>query len=455
VNIRDGRIYASVPVETAEPLDRRIPTLARHDPHADARRFVIIGGGAAGYGAAQALRENGFRGRLVMITREDRAPYDRPNLSKDYLQGHAEAGWMPLRPDDFYKECDIELACKKVVTRVDAAAKTITFESGETQGYDTLLVATGGESRKLNIPGADLRNICVLRSFADADSIIEVASRSRRAVVIGASFIGMEVAYGLAELGLEVTVVAPSGEPFERTLGAEIGRLFRRLHESHHVTFKLGSIVYCFEGSSHVRAVVLESGERIETDMVVAGVGVYPITGFLKGVNLHEDGSVLVDEHLRAAEDLYAAGDIASYPDPRTGERTRIEHWRMAQQQGRVAALNMLGRETRFESVPFFWTRQFDAGLLYVGHASAWDEIIYQGEVSSCDFLAFYAKAGRVLAVAGMNRAREMAAVEELFRLGRMPSPACLKGVATDFAALLGDAAMKAGRDESVGELTV
>ena len=192
--------------------------------------------------------------------------------------------------------------------------------------------------------------------------------------------------------------------------------------------FKLGSIVYRFEGSHNVEAVVLDNGERIETDMVVVGVGVRPATSFLEGVTLDEDGGVVVDSRLRAADGLYAAGDIARFPDPRTGERVRIEHWRTAEQQGRVAARNMAGCDEAFDSVPFFWTRQFDRGLLYVGHAPAWDEIIYRGEVSSQDFLAFYVKDGRVLAVAGMNREREMAAAEELMRLDRMPTPDQLKG---------------------------
>ena len=248
-----------------------------------------------------------------------------------------------------------------------------------------------------------------------------------RVVIVGASFIGMEAASSLCERGLDVTVVAPSSEPFELTLGLEVGALFRRLHESHGVRFKLGSIVYGFEGSHKVEAVVLENGERIETDMVVVGVGVRPATSFLEGVTLDEDGGMVVDSRLRAADGLYAAGDIARFPDPHTGEHVRIEHWRTAEQQGRVAARNMAGRDAAFESVPFFWTRQFDRGLLYVGHAPAWDEIIYQGEVSSQDFLAFYVKDGRVLAVAGMNREREMAAAEELMRLGRLPTADALK----------------------------
>jgi NADPH-dependent 2,4-dienoyl-CoA reductase/sulfur reductase-like enzyme/nitrite reductase/ring-hydroxylating ferredoxin subunit len=444
VRAEGGNIIVSLPDESA---DRRTPAMARRDSSSDGRLFVIVGGGAAGYAAAQTLREDGFRGRVCLVTREDRAPYDRPNLSKDYLSGHAEAGWMPLRPDAFYEDYGIELVCKKEVTRVDARAKTITFEGGGTLGYDALLVATGGSPRRLNIPGGDLKNVHLLRSFADADSIIASAKSSARAVVAGASFIGMEAAAALAGRGLEVTVVAPSAEPFESTLGAEVGGLFRRLHEERGVKFKLGSIVFRIEGASKVDAVTLKSGERIETDMVLVGVGVHPATGFLEGVTLHEDGGVIVDEHLRAAEGLYAAGDIAHYPDARTGERLRIEHWRMAQQQGRVAAHNMAGRVTAFDAVPFFWTQQFNAGLLYVGHASRWDEIIYQGDVAGRDFLAFYVRGGRVSAAAGMNRDREMAIMEELLRLDRAPSPARLGVDAFDLTSLL-DAAL---REEAPG----
>lgn len=415
VRIEGERVLVSAP-------DRSTVVKAVSDPVSDPRQFVIVGAGAAGYAAAQTLREEGFRGSLVMITRENRGPYDRPNLSKDYLHGHADPEWMPLRSEEFFSEHDIKLILNREVTRVDAHTKTITFESGETMDYDALLVATGGTPVRLNITGADLKNVCVLRSFADADSIIEIAQRSRRAVVVGASFIGMEAAYSLRERGLEVTVVAPSKEPFEATLGTEVGEMFRRLHEDHGVRFKMGSIVYRFEGSHNVEAVALDNGERIETDMVVVGVGVRPVTHFLDGVELNQAGAVVVDSRLRAADGLYAAGDIVSFPDPRSGERVRIEHWRTAQQQGRTAARNMLGRDEIFDSVPFFWTRQFDVGLVYVGHATSWDEIIVRGDVASHDFLAFYVKGERVPAVAGMNRDREMAAVEELMRVDRMPT---------------------------------
>ena len=424
VRVEGERILVNVPDDAK---DRRTPEMVRHDALSDPRQFVIIGAGAAGYAAAQTLREEGFRGSLVMITREDRAPYDRPNLSKDYLHGHAEPEWMPLRPEQFYRGHDIKLLLKKEVSRVEPHAKKITFESGETMDYDALLVATGGAPVRLNIPGSDLKNVCLLRSFADADSIIETATRSQRAVVVGASFIAMEAAFSLRERGLDVTVVAPSQEPFETTLGAEIGEVFRREHEAHGVRFKLGCIVYRFEGNHQVEAVMLDNGERIETDMVVVGAGVRPVTQFLEGVELDESGAVVVDSRLRAAEGVYAAGDIASFVDTRRGKRERIEHWRTAQQQGRTAARNVVGRDVEFEGVPFFWTRQFDVGLLYVGRATSWDEIVYRGEVSSRDFLAFYVKDNRVLAVAGMNRDAEMAAVEELMRLDRMPAPEQLK----------------------------
>jgi NADPH-dependent 2,4-dienoyl-CoA reductase/sulfur reductase-like enzyme/nitrite reductase/ring-hydroxylating ferredoxin subunit len=433
VRVEDGRVLARVPDGAG---DRVPPRMSRRDG-TDARLFVILGAGAAGYAAAQTLREDGFRGRVALVTREDRAPYDRPNLSKDYLQGHAEPEWMSLRAEEFYKQFDIELLLEREATRVDAAAKTVTFYSGDTLAYDALLVATGGSARRLNIPGSDLKNICLLRGFNDADSIIETAGRSKRVVVVGASFIGMEAAASLRARGLDVTVVAPSREPFKSTLGPEVGALFRRAHEGRGVKFKLGSVVYRFEGTSNVEAVTLEGGERIEADMVLVGVGVHPATGFLEGVTLDEDGGVIVDEHMRAADGLYAAGDIACFTDPRTGASARIEHWRTAQQQGRVAAHNMAGRHTTFDGVPFFWTRQFDTGLLYVGHAPHWDEIIYSGDVEACDFLAFYVRRGRALAVAGMNRDRDMAALEELFRLNLMPGADELRGGAADFAELL------------------
>jgi len=428
VRVENENVIVRLPEGAA---DRRTPPMAEPDTAADARLFVILGGGAAGYAAAQTLRECGFKGRVQMVTREDRLPYDRPNLSKDYLQGHAEPGWMPLRPDEFFDEHGIEVLRGRRVARVDAKAKTVSFEGGEQLAYDALLVATGGEPRTLPIAGSGLENVLTLRSFADSDAIIAAADGARRAVVEGPSFIGMEAAASLRERKLEVTVVAPDQTPFEKSLGAEIGALLRKIHEDNGVRFRLGAKVARINGDGKVEAVEIESGEggeKIEADLVVVGVGVKPATDFLAGVNLHKDGGVVVDEHLRAAADLWAAGDIAWFPSALTGERQRIEHWRTALQQGRVAARNMAGEDVAYNGVPFFWTRQFDAGLLYVGHATSWDEIIFQGEMPTQNFLAFYVKDGRVLAVAGMNRDREMAAVEGLMLAGRMPTPDQLRG---------------------------
>jgi NADPH-dependent 2,4-dienoyl-CoA reductase/sulfur reductase-like enzyme len=285
-----------------------------------------------------------------------------------------------------------------------------------------LLIATGGIPRRLPFQSDTQKNVFLLRSFSDTDAIIAAAEKGKRAVVIGASFIGMEAASSLRIRGCEVTVVAPDEVPFGKILGAEIGKLFQQIHERKSVQFKLGTQVKNFEGDERVEAVLLENGERLEADFVVVGIGVAPATNFLEGVKLHKDGGVITDEFLRIAEDLYAAGDIGHFPDSRTHELTRIEHWRFAMQQGRTAAHNMAGKQTAFTAVPFFWTTQFDTNLRYVGHAKDWDRIVIQGDVKQQDFLAFYVKDHRILAVVGMNRDREMASFEEKLRLNQMPT---------------------------------
>ena len=443
VKIENEHVVVRIPVDAS---DRRTPSMAKRAmtkramtkrDGKDERLFVIAGGGAAGYTAAQTLREDGFTGRVVLITREDQLPYDRPNLSKEYLQGNAEPSWLPLRSEDFFAEHDIELIRSAEIKRIDAAKKTIELADGETLVCNALLVATGGQPRHLPFQSAAQQNVFLLRSYADADALIAAAETGKRVVVIGASFIGMEVASSLRSRGCDVTVVAPDEVPFKKILGPEIGKLFQQLHEENGVTFKLGASVANFVGPEIVSQVVLENGESLATDLVVVGVGVKPATDFLEGVGLHRDGGVIVDEYMRAADDVYAAGDIAYFPYPRTGERQRIEHWRTAMQQGRVAAHNMAGNAVAYDSVPFFWTRQFDVGLLYVGHAASWSEIIFQGSVAARDFLAFYLKDDQVLAVAGMNRDREMAAIEELMREDRMPSRTQLKDGFPDLLELL------------------
>lgn len=401
--------------------DRRIPPMVKPQPEVDNRIFAILGGGAAGYAAAQTLREDGFKGRIVMITQENRFPYDRPNLSKDYLQGNAQPEWMPLRTDSFFQENGIEVLMEKVVQNVDHENKTIRFDNGERISYDSLLIASGGKPRKLQIPNADLKNIFVLRSFYQADEIIKAAEHAKRAVVIGASFIGMETAASLTQRGLSVTVIAPDKVPFEKVLGSEIGEFFRHLHEKNNVKFRLGANVSAFEGNSKVSAVLLENGDRIEADLVLVGIGVSPATGFLDGIKKEKDGGIVVDEHLCIANDLYAAGDITHTPSAQTGELVRIEHWRYALQQGRIAAHNMAGKKTRFDSVPFFWTQQFGISLRYVGHAKGWDKIMYDGNVAEGKFVAYYIKDGKIKAAAGVKRDYEMDLLNELMRLNKLP----------------------------------
>ncbi len=425
VRIEGQEVLVSMPANAA---DRRTPPMVKRDPN-NKKLFVILGGGAAGFMAAQTLREDGFTGRIVMISSDGRPPYDRPNLSKDYLQGHAEPEWMPLRSDDFFGENDIEIWTDREATNVDTETRQITFDDGTDLRYDSLLIATGGIPRTLTFQSDAQENVFLLRSFSDSDSIIAAAEKGKRAVVIGASFVGMEAACSLRVRGCEVTVVAPDHVPFEKILGAEIGKLFQRVHERHGVEFRLGEQVEGFVSSNgRVESVLLGSGERIDADLVIVGVGVAPATSFLRGVELHKDGGVIADQFLRIGDDVYAAGDIVHFPDPRTDELTRIEHWRTAQQQGRTAAHNMSGKQTPYASVPFFWTVQFGMELRYVGHAKEWDEIVVDGDVEKQDFLAFYVKDQKIMAVAGMNRDRDIAIWEEKIRSGQTLSADQLKG---------------------------
>ena len=401
---------------------QRIPEMAKYNPQTDNRTFAILGAGAAGSAAAETLRQAGFTGRVVMLTRENNLPLDRTALSKKYLQNDSAKDSLVLRSSEFYKESDIEVYSHKSVTKVEAAKKTITFDDNTTLEYDALLVATGSKARNLKVPGADLANIFTLRESEDADKIIAAAENAKTAVVVGSSFIGMEVASSLTQRGIKVTVVAPGSVPFEKILGKDIGTMFQKLHESNGVTFQMGTKVLQFEGDGKVETAILENGESLNADLVVVGIGVSPVTEFLQGVELNEkDKSVNVDEYLQAADYTYVAGDIARFPYVATGKHTRIEHWRLAQQHGRIAARNMIGEKIKFASVPFFWSGQFDVKLRYAGHAENWDDIIIQGNLDEQEFLAFYVKDNQVLAVAGTQHDKDIAAITELMRLSQMP----------------------------------
>ncbi len=435
VRVEGENVIVSVPEEA---LGLRTPSMAQHNPEADGRKFVILGAGAAGAHAAETLRHAGYQGQIVMVTYENKLPYDRTLLSKDYFIGQVSRDQVPLRSSDFYKNHNIEVLFNKQAVRVDPTAKTITFKDGDLLNYDALLLATGGKPRQLNIPGTDLQNVFTLRSFEDTERILAVAQKGSRAVVIGSSFIGMEAGAGLTQQGLKVTVVSPDSLPFKKILGEEIGRVFQQVHEENGVTFRLGIKATQFEGNGTVEAVLLENDERLAADIVVVGIGVQPATEFLEGLELHpEDQSVPVDEYLRAAEGLYAAGDIARYPDWRTGEATRVEHWRIAAQHGRIAAYNMAGQAVKFMGVPVFWTMQFKFPLRYVGHAEQWDEIIFDGEPQKREFIAFYVKDNQVLAAATSQRDTETAAISELMRLNQMPTAEALRHGSIDLVGQL------------------
>ncbi|MDY7020881.1 MAG: FAD-dependent oxidoreductase [Cyanobacteriota bacterium] len=402
---------------------QRTPNMVKYDSNADNRVFAIIGTGPAGTFAAETLRREGFQGKIVLITREERLPYDRTKLSKKYLQGQVEEEALPQRSCEFYQEHNIELRCGKAVTKVDANSKTITFEDNSNLSYDNLLVATGGRAKRLDVPGIDLENIFTLHQPNDVEQILEAAESSKNVVILGSSFIGMEAAASLKQQGLSVTVISPDSVPFEKILGEEVGKMFQNLHEKQGVSFHFGTKATQFEGNGKVETAILENGEKISADLVIVGVGVEPVTDFLSGVNINDkDNSVIVDEYLQAAENIYAAGDIARFPYAPIGELTRIEHWRLAAQHGRIAAYNMMGNKVRFVGIPFFWSGQFDLKLRYAGHAKEWDEILFDGDVNSQEFLAFYIKDNQVLAVAGCGRDCDIAAITELMRLQQMPS---------------------------------
>ncbi len=388
------------------------------EPAADARCFVIIGAGAAGAVAAQTLREERFGGRIVMLDQVGRVPYDRTVLSKYALSGETGAEKSPLQSQAFYREHRIERLTADV-TALDPAARRVTCADGREFEYDAALVATGGIPTKPDLPGGDLAGMFLLRSRADADAILAQAERSTRAVVLGASFIGMEVAASLRERGLDVTVVGREEVPLAKQLGPEIGRALQAMHEREGVQFRLGCNVTALQGDGAVSRVLLAGGEALPADLVVAGYGVRPATGFVTGLPLNDDGSLSVDAHLRAADGLFAAGDIARFPDRGTGPAIRVEHWRVAQQHGRVAALNMLGRPTEYTAPPVFWTIQYLKRVDYIGHAEEWDDIVLHGDLEAPEFLAYFVKDGAVAAAAGMGRDADTAALTLLFELRR------------------------------------
>jgi NADPH-dependent 2,4-dienoyl-CoA reductase/sulfur reductase-like enzyme/nitrite reductase/ring-hydroxylating ferredoxin subunit len=393
VEQRDGRIFIN---------EKREPAKAATKPISNAlKSIVIVGGGAAGFAAAEMLRRQGFGGSVVMLSQDAAPPVDRPNLSKDYLAGSAPEDWLPLRPAEFYADNNIELRLNTEVICVDTKARQVMIAGAKNVQYDRLLLATGAEPVRLPIPGADRPHVHTLRSLADCRAILASAKGALRAVVIGASFIGLEAAAALRARDIEVHVVAPEQRPMERVLGAQMGDFVRALHEEHGVVFHLQDTVTAIDGGH----VALESGGRLAADLVIVGVGVRPRLALAEQAGLVMDRGVLVNAYLETSvAGVYAAGDIARWPDRHSGDNIRVEHWVVAERQGQAAARNMLGLSERFDAVPFFWSQHYDVPINYVGHAEQWDEIAIDGDVKSKDCLLKYKKGGRVRAVASIFR---------------------------------------------------
>jgi NADPH-dependent 2,4-dienoyl-CoA reductase/sulfur reductase-like enzyme/nitrite reductase/ring-hydroxylating ferredoxin subunit len=414
VQIDGQRILVTVPPAEPSPPAR---------PH-DQRTFVIVGAGAAGALAAQTLRqEAGFNGRIIMLDQHNRVPYDRTVLSKYVLSGEPNAEKSPLQSQSFYQQHHIQRRTAQV-TSLDVAQQEIECADGSSLTYDAALLATGAAPVRPDLPGATLDNVFVLRSRNNADAILAQAERSQNAVILGASFIGMEVAASLRERGLDVTVVGKEKAPFEKQLGARVGNAFVGLHQKNGVTFRLGQEIQALEGDGNVRTVTLANGDRLPADLVVIGFGVRPVTSYLHGVKLNKDGSVSVNANLKAANGLYAAGDIARFPY--RDRDIRVEHWRVAQQHGRIAALNMAGQGVQYNAVPVFWTIHYMKRLDYIGHAADWDDIIVHGDLEKPEFLAYYVKNGQVIAAAGLDRDQDTAALIELFTQRRDWTPDAL-----------------------------
>ena len=364
-------------------------------------KFVIVGGGAAGFAAAETLRREGFAGAITMLSSDSAMPVDRPNLSKDYLAGTAPEDWLPLRGEDYYQDAGIDLRLNTNVAAIDPKTRSVTLGNGDKLPFDRLLLATGAEPVKLQIPGADQPPIHTLRSVADSRAIIKAAGSARRVLVIGASFIGLEVAASLRARELEVNVVAPEERPMQRVLGAEMGDFIRKLHEENGVNFHLKDTVTTLDGT---RA-TLKSGSVVEADLVVVGIGVKPRLALAEQAGLAIDHGVSVSDYLEtSAPGIFAAGDIARWPDPHSRQSIRVEHWVVAERQGQTAARNMLGKRERFDAVPFFWSQHYDVPINYVGHAESFDDIAIDGSIGDKDCLLKYRKDGRVLAVASIYR---------------------------------------------------
>jgi 3-phenylpropionate/trans-cinnamate dioxygenase ferredoxin reductase component len=363
---------------------------------------IIVGASLTGAKAAETLRQEGFDGRVVLVGTEDEQPYERPPLSKDYLRGEVGREKVYVHDERFYSEHDIELRLGTTADDLNTSTSEVTLDDGDRLRYDRLLLATGSEPRRLAIPGAELDGILYLRSLHDSDALRERLDRGGAVVVIGAGWIGAEVAASARQRGLEVTVIEPASVPLERVLGAEVGAIYRDIHTDHGTRMLMGTGVAAFEGEKAVERVRTSDGRVIECDFVVVGVGVQPRIQLAAQAGLDVDNGILVDENLEtSAHGVFAAGDVANASHPFYGERIRIEHWANALHQGPAAARNMLGQAGPFDRLPYFFSDQYEVGMEYSGFARDWDRVVFRGDPASREFIAFWISDERV--VAGMN----------------------------------------------------
>jgi len=386
---------------------------------ASEQTFVIVGASLAGAKAAETLRVEGFEGRVVLIGEEAERPYERPMLSKEYLRGDKPAAKLYVHEEGFYAGNDIELLTGTRVASLDAAAHEITLEDGSRMPYSRLLLSTGATPRRIPVPGAELQGVRYLRRMSDSDALRAAIKAASRVVVIGAGWIGSEVAASARQLGAEVSVVAPEAVPLERVLGPELGRVYRDLHDEHLVDLYLSTQIEAIVGNDVAHGVRTTDGLVIEGDLVVVGVGVSPRDELAQHAGLTLQNGIVVDEFLRtSAPDVFAAGDVAATWNPMYNRRIRMEHWANALNQGQTAARNMLGQDTAYTKLPYFYSDQYDLGMEYNGYASDWDRVVLRGDVEGREFLAFWLKDGRVLAGMNANVWDQGDTIKELVRSG-------------------------------------
>jgi 3-phenylpropionate/trans-cinnamate dioxygenase ferredoxin reductase subunit len=391
---------------------------------AEPERIVIVGASLAGGRAAETLRAEGFDGRIVMIGAEPERPYERPPLSKHVLRGDAADEKVFLRPTTYYGEQSIELRLGVRATRLDPRHRLIELDAGQTEPFDKLLIATGARVRRLPVPGADLPGVFYLRTLADARAIRAASEEASHVVVVGAGFIGAEVAASSKMRGLDVTVLEMLPVPLQRGLGDAVGQIYGEIHRERGVDLRLREGIAAFRGNGRLEQVVTASGATIDCDLAVVGVGVTPETEWLEGSGIDLDNGVVVDEYCRTSDsNVFAAGDVASWWHPILAERLRVEHYENAQNQGVAAAKAMIGKAEPYAPVPFFWSDQYDLTMQYVGHATGRDEVVFRGDVASRRFLAFYVRDGRLRAALGINRFRDVSAARRIIRDGIAVTP--------------------------------